>query len=90
MLGHDVPEPKFWKALVAMLCIALPVALLSHELIRESPIWLWLIGAVLLAFCGAYNLHRKARYDAAAQWNMNFTQADRSTYVPRDTRIDRK
>lgn len=90
MLGQDVPEPKFWKALVAMLCVALPVAFLSHELIRAWPIWVWFAGAIVLAFCGAYNMHRKARYDSAAQWEMNFTHIDRSTNVPKNTRIDRK
>lgn len=90
MLGQDIPEPKFWKALMAMLFIAIPVALMSHLVIRAWPIWIWIVGAVLLAFCGAYNMHRKARYDAAAQWEMNFTQVDRSTNVARNTRIDKK
>lgn len=87
MLGYEPPEPKYWKALLPALCIAVPVALLSHALVPASPLWLWLAPAILFAFGGAYNMHRKARYDASAQWEMNFSHIDRATYVPPKTRI---
>ncbi len=82
MLGQDVLEPKYWKALVAALCIALPVALLSHEVFVRSPLWPWLVAAFALALCGSYSVHRKAVYDASAQWELNFAHKDRETYIP--------
>jgi hypothetical protein len=90
MLGQEVPEPKFWKALVAALIIAIPAILLSHEVFPRSPLWPWLAGGLLLAFCGAYNMHRKAQYDASAQWQMNFAQKDRATYIPPNHHVDDK
>lgn len=82
MIRPDPPDPKYWKALVPSLVLAIPVALLSHALIPRSPLWLWLAGAVALAAAGAYSMHRKACYDASAHWQMNFAETDRATYVP--------
>lgn len=50
MLGHEPPEPKFWKALVAALCVAIPVAFLSHAIIPASPVWLWILAGIAPAF----------------------------------------
>ncbi len=82
MILPDPPEPKFWKALVASLIVALPVGFLSHAIIPKSPLWLWLGLATIFAFMGAYSMHRKARYDASVHWEMNFAEIDRATYMP--------
>jgi hypothetical protein len=87
MLGYEPPEPKYWKALTAALCVALPAAFLSHEILPASPLWIWLGGAVALAAIMAYNMHRKARYDGDAQWRMNFARFDRATQVRHDVEV---
>ena len=58
------------------------MGLLFHAAIPKSPLWLWMGLAVGFAFAGAYSMHRKAKYDADPQWQMNFAQIDRATYMP--------
>jgi len=72
---------------VGALVVAIPVAFVSHAAIPSSPLWLWMGLAVLFAFMGAYSMHRKARYDADADWQMNFSQIDRATYIPPNVRV---
>ena len=87
MVRPDPPEPKYWKALVPSLIVAIPVAFFFHAVIPASPLWLWLGLAILFAFTGAYSMHRKARYDAGTNWEMNFSQIDRATYIPPNVRV---
>lgn len=87
MILPEPPEPKYWKALVPALLVAIPVALFFHAVIRDSPLWLWLVLGIGFAMAGAYSMHRKARYDAAAHWEMNFSQIDRATYIPPNVSI---
>jgi hypothetical protein len=87
MILPEPPEPKYWKALVPALLVAIPVALFFHAVIRGSPLWLWLGLGIVFAMAGAYSMHRKARYDAASQWEMNFSRIDRATYIPPNVRI---
>ena len=87
MILPDPPEPKFWKALVPALVVALPAGYLSHAIVPSSPLWFWMVPAALLAFAGAYSMHRKARYDAGPHWQMNFSQIDRKTYIPPNVQV---
>ncbi|HET9394096.1 MAG TPA: hypothetical protein VFO29_11335 [Candidatus Rubrimentiphilum sp.] len=87
MIRPDPPEPKYWKALVGCLILAIPTGYITHAAIPMSPLWFWLGLAILLAFLGAYSMHRKARYDASAQWQMNFSQIDRATYIPPNVQV---
>jgi hypothetical protein len=71
----EPPEPKYWKALVPALIVAIPVALFFHAVIRGSPLWLWLALGIAFAMAGAYSMQ------------MNFSHIDRATSVPPNVRI---
>ena len=87
MVLPDPPKPVYWKAAVAAAFPVLFASLMFRIVFRNVPAALWWLATVLIILLLAYTVHRKMRYDSAAQWSMNFAQTDRATYTPPDVTI---
>ena len=90
MVLPDPPKPAYWKAALAAAFPVLVASVMFRMIIPSVPTALWWAGTIGLMLALAYTVHRKMRYDSAAQWEMNFAETDRATYTPPDVTIRKK
>jgi hypothetical protein len=89
MFDRELPQPRFWKAVLVALVFTVPTALLSRALIAMTDaVWFALtIGATLVI---AWAVHSRMRNDWRSRYEMNLTTFEKRKAVGRNIRIGRR
>jgi hypothetical protein len=84
-----VPEPKFWKALLATLLFSVPLSLVARALFHMGDL-VWLISTVGGSLIIASIVHGRVVNDWRAQDKLHMQVFDRRTSVAPRVRVGRK